>query len=295
MENIKEYTARKKAELKKYLEETEAKRLLEYGRSKIKTVVIRVGENPASAAYVKGKVKDCEEVGIECEVRHFPETITEHELLLEVAKCNTDNNIDGFIVQLPLPKHISEEVITNAINYKKDIDGFTKMSMVNPATPQGILTYLEDNNFKFEDANAVVIGRSNIVGRPMAKLLLDKSCNVTVIHSKTSKYNKAKVLMDADLIVVATGHRNTLTDEDFRFTKVDHDPSEDEYYVIKDVNNTCFIVDVGMNRNDEGKLCGDAESVTICEKTSVPGGVGLLTRLALILNIVKLYEINHKA
>lgn len=287
MENIKEYTARKKAELKKYLEDTEAKRLLEHGRSKIKTVVIRVGENQASAAYVKGKVKDCEEVGIECEVRHFPETITEHDLLLEVAKCNTDNNIDGFIVQLPLPKHISEEVITNAINYKKDIDGFTKMSMVNPATPQGILTYLEDNNFKFEDANAVVIGRSNIVGRPMAKLLLDKSCNVTVIHSKTSKYNKAKALLDANLIVVATGHRNTLTDDDLMLDLTSRQLATNP--------KGCFIVDVGMNRNDEGKLCGDCESVTVCEKTPVPGGVGLLTRLALLLNIVKLYEINHKA
>lgn len=287
MENIKEYTARKKAELKRYLEETEAKRLLEYGRSKIKTVVIRVGENPASAAYVKGKVKDCEEVGIECEVRHFPETITEQELLMEVAKCNTDSSIDGFIVQLPLPKHISEAKITEAINYKKDIDGFTKQSLVNPATPQGILTYLEDNNFNFVDANAVVIGRSNIVGRPMAKLLLDKSCNVSVIHSKTSNWNKAKALMDANLIVVATGHRNTLTDDDLML----------DFATRQLATNPkgCFIVDVGMNKNDEGKLCGDAEGVTVCEKTPVPGGVGLLTRLALLLNIIKLYEINHKA
>lgn len=292
MENIKEYAARKKAELKKYLEETEAKRLLEYGRSKIKTVVIRVGENPASAAYVKGKVKDCEEVGIKCEVRHFPEEITEHELLMEVAKCNTDPSIDGFIVQLPLPKHISEARITEAINYKKDIDGFTKMSLCAPATPQGILTYLEDNNFNFVDANAVVIGRSNIVGRPMAKLLLDKSCNVTVIHSKTSEHNKRNLLKEADLIIVATGHRNTITDEDLQWRETD---LENDGYYYDMVNDTTFIVDVGMNRTPEGKLCGDAEGVTVCEKTPVPGGVGLLTRLALILNIVKLYEINHKA
>lgn len=276
MENIKEYTARKKAELKKYLEDNNLH---------LKTVVIRVGENPASAAYVKGKVKDCEEVGIECEVRHFPEEISEHELLLEVARCNTDPNIDGFIVQLPLPKHISEAKITEAINYKKDIDGFTKQSLVNPATPQGILTYLEDNNFNFVDANTVVIGRSNIVGRPMAKLLLDKSCNVSVIHSKTSEYNKRRLTVNADLIVVATGHRNTLTDEDLHWY--------DE--LLSGYNKCCFVVDVGMNRNDEGKLCGDAEGVTVCEKTPVPGGVGLLTRLALLLNIVKLYEINHEA
>ena len=276
MQNIKEYTARKKAELKKYLEDNDLH---------LKTVVIRVGENPASAAYVKGKVKDCEEVGIECEVRHFPESISESDLLIEVAKCNTDPSIDGFIVQLPLPKHISEAKITEAIDYKKDIDGFTKQSLVNPATPQGILTYLEDNNFNFVDANAVVIGRSNIVGRPMAKLLLDKSCNVTVIHSKTSEENKRKFLMEADLVVVATGHRNTITNYDFGLYR---NYSGDVAY-----NNSCFIVDVGMNRNDEGKLCGDCEGVTVCEKTPVPNGVGRLTRLALLMNIVKVYKINH--
>ena len=276
MENIKEYAARKKAELKKYLEDNDLH---------LKTVVIRVGENPASAAYVKGKVKDCEEVGIECEVRHFPESISERDLLMEVAKCNTDPSIDGFIVQLPLPKHISEAKITEAIDYKKDIDGFTKQSLVNPATPQGILTYLEDNNFNFVDANAVVIGRSNIVGRPMAKLLLDKSCNVSVIHSKTSEENKRKFLMEADLVVVATGHRNTITNYDFGLYR---NYSGDVAY-----NNSCFIVDVGMNRNDEGKLCGDCEGVTVCEKTPVPNGVGRLTRLALLMNIVKVYKINH--
>lgn len=282
MENIKEYTARKKAELKKYLEDNNLH---------LKTVVIRVGENPASAAYVKGKVSDCLQVGIECEVRHFPEDITERDLLIEVTKCNTDPSIDGFIVQLPLPKHISEAKITEAINYKKDIDGFTKQSLVNPATPQGILTYLEDNHFKFEDANAVVIGRSNIVGRPMAKLLLDKSCNVTIIHSKTSESRKRSYLRQSDLIVVATGHRNTVTDEDLRWRETG---LENDGYYYDMVNDTTFIVDVGMNRNDDGKLCGDCEGVTVYEKTPVPGGVGLLTRLALLLNIVKLYEINHK-
>ena len=277
MENIKEYTARKKVELKEYLIKNNIN---------VKTVIIQVGDNPASNAYVKGKLKDCEEVGINCELRHFDESITEDNLLIEVAKCNTDSNIDGFIVQLPLPKHISEDRITKAINYRKDIDGFTKQALVNPATPQGIITYLEDNNFKFEDANAVVIGRSNIVGRPMARLLLDKSCNVSVIHSKTSVYNKRNLLKEADLIVVATGHRNTLTDADLY--KVD---LQDEYYNEWIVKKDCFIVDVGMDRNDEGKLCGDCENVTVCEKTPVPGGVGLLTRLALLNNIVKLYRI----
>lgn len=280
MENIKEYAARKKQELKSYLETNNIK---------LKTVVIRVGENPASAAYVRGKVKDCEEVGIECEVRHFPESISEHDLLVEVSKCNTDPSINGFIVQLPLPKHISEAKITEAIDYRKDIDGFTKQSLVNPATPQGIITYLEDNDFDFEDANAVVIGRSNIVGRPMAKLLLDKNCNVTVIHSKTSEFEKHLYVRHADLIVVATGHRHTLIDEDLMWKEYYGD--DHNIYYDECTNDNCFIVDVGMNRNDEGKLCGDCEGVTVCEKTPVPGGVGLLTRLALLENIVKLYEL----
>lgn len=274
MKEIKLYVQEKIENLKKYVAENQLH---------IKMVIISVGSDPASQVYIRGKVSDAAKVGIECEVRHFPESISEHDLLIEVAKCNTDPSIDGFIVQLPLPKHISEARVTEAISYKKDIDGFTKQSLVNPATPQGILTYLEDNNFNFIDANAVVIGRSNIVGRPMAKLLLDKSCNVSVIHSKTSEENKRRLLLDANLIVVATGHRNTLTDADLGYSKFT------ERY------DKCFIVDVGMNRNDEGKLCGDAEGVTVCEKTPVPGGVGLLTRLALLLNIVKLYEINHKA
>ena len=266
MKEIKIYVDEKLNALKDYISTN---------KLKIKTVVIQVGDNTASNAYVRGKVSDAAKVGIECEVRHFPEEITEHDLLLEVAKCNTDQTIHGFIVQLPLPKHISETKITEATDYKKDIDGFTKKSLVNPATPQGIITYLEDQNYDFVDKNAVVIGRSNIVGRPMAKLLLDKSCNVSVIHSKTSRCNKEDFVANADLIVVATGHRNTLTDYDLRH------------------NKNCFIVDVGMNRNDEGKLCGDCEGVTVCEKTPVPNGVGRLTRLALLMNIVKVYKINH--
>ena len=138
------------------------------------------------------------------------------------------------------------------------------------------------NNYDFVDKNAVVIGRSNIVGRPMARLLLDRSCNVSVIHSKTSQVNKQKLLQKADLIVVATGHRNTIIDSDLLI-------DNDNYTIY---NNLAFIVDVGMNRNDEGKLCGDCEAITVCEKTPVPGGVGLLTRLALITNLMKLASLN---
>ena len=264
MQNIKEYTARKKAELKKYLEDNDLH---------LKTVVIRVGENPASAAYVKGKVKDCEEVGIECEVRHFPESISERNLLMEVAKCNTDPSIDGFIVQLPLPKHISEAKITEAIDYKKDIDGFSVLNTkCDAATPKGIMMYLTDQNFDFDGKNAVILGRSNIVGKPMHRLLLNKNMNVTILHTHTSEEDKRFYLAHADLIIVATGHRNTITPD----------------YKLK---STAILMDVGINRNSENKLCGDVEQdLPIAFKSPVPSGCGLLTRLALLQNIVDIVK-----
>lgn len=262
---IKEYIAIRKEEIKQEVEALEVKP---------KLVIIQVGNNPASCAYIKGKLKDCAEVNISAELVHFEEDITAETLYNKIDELNKDDSVTGFIVQLPLPKHISEQEVIELIDPKKDVDGFSKKALVNPGTPQGIIDYLEYNNFKFEDANAVVIGRSNIVGRPMAKLLLDRSCNVTVIHSKTSREHKEDLVANADLIVVATGHRNTLTDYELRH------------------NKNCFIIDVGMNRNDEGKLCGDCEAVTVCEKTPVPGGVGLSTRLALITNLLKLYKLN---
>lgn len=267
MQNIKEYVSLKKEEIKKEIEDN---------GYKIKTAVVQVGDNPASNAYIKGKLADCAAVGIDCELLKFEEDITEEYLLRVIEELNHVHSLAGFIVQLPLPKHISEQKVIEAINYRKDIDGFTKQALVNPATPQGIIDYLEANNFDFVDKNAVIIGRSNIVGRPMARLLLDRSCNVEVIHSKTSIENKKRALDDANLIIVATGHRNTLTDADIMYTA-----------------KNCFLVDVGINRNENNKLCGDCESVTLMEKTPVPGGVGLLTRLALITNIIKLYKLKN--
>lgn len=283
MQNIKEYVANKKEELRAYINSL---------TKKLTIAVVQVGDDPASCSYIKGKLKDCAEVGIECKHLHFPDTISEHTLLDVVDLLNSTDQIDGFIVQLPLPKHISEAKVIEAIDPKKDIDGFTKKSYVSPATPQGVLTYLEDNNFKFVDCNAVIIGRSNIVGRPMAKLLLNKSCNVSVIHSKTSTENKQALLKNANLVVVATGHRDTVTNEDFVINKTVY-TENDGGLGFNTTYNMPFIVDVGMNKNDEGKLCGDCESITCTEKTPVPGGVGLLTRLALLLNTVKLYKINN--
>lgn len=273
--NIKEYVQNQKH----YLANTIEKIAEEYGEEEIpKLIIIQVGDNPASNAYIKGKLADCAEVGIKAELKKFSEDISEDSLLKIIGALNKDDSVTGFIVQLPLPKHIHEWKITEAIDPAKDVDGFSKRALVNPATPQGIVDYLDLSGVYTRDINAVVIGRSNIVGRPIARLLLDRDCNVKVIHSKTSEANKAIALRNADLIVVATGHRNTLTDED----------------LVNWVNPDCLIIDVGMNRNDEGKLCGDCENVTVCEKTPVPGGVGLLTRIALLYNLMKLYNIKYQ-
>lgn len=277
MITVKEYVAIRKEEIKQEVSSMVVKP---------KLVIIQVGDNPASNVYIKGKLKDCAEVEIPAELIHFDENITTDVLYSKIDELNHDDSVTGFIVQLPLPKHISEQAVIELIDPKKDVDGFSKRALVNPATPQGIIDYLEYNNFKFEDANAVVIGRSNIVGRPIAKLLLDRSCNVRTIHSKTSDQNKKAALKYANLIIVATGHRNTLTDADLYNLQ-----NEAEYWPLWNVSPSCFIVDVGMNKNDEGKLCGDCEGVTVCEKTPVPGGVGLTTRLALITNLLKIAKL----
>ncbi len=281
MISIKEYVAKRKEEIKEYLQSLDRP---------LHLAIIQVGDNPASNSYIKGKLKDCAEVGVEAELVKLEESITEEALLDLINHFNSSKAIDGLIVQLPLPKHINETTVAEAIVPEKDVDGFSRLALVSPATPQGIIDYLEYNNYEFVDKNAVVISRSNIVGRPVAKLLLDRSCNVSVIHSKTSEANKNTLLMNADLIICATGHRNTITDKDL--TKVEFDATD---RTTKTYHNTrAFIVDVGINRNDEGKLCGDCEAVTVCEKTPVPGGVGLTTRLALITNLIKLHKIVKK-
>ena len=263
MQTIKEYIAQRKEEIKE-----EVKNFPD-----IKLVIVQVGDVPASNAYIRGKMKDSAEVNIDCELIRLPEETTETDLLAEVDKLNKDDSVTGFIVQLPLPKHIREASVISAINPDKDVDGFSPLALVNPGTPQGMLDFLIANNIDFKDKNAVVIGRSNIVGKPMAKLLLEQNCNVTILHSKTSEENKRNFLAEADIIIAATGHRNII----------------DSTYVLKP---SCIILDVGMNQNDLGKLCGDVEQdLPVAFKSPVPGGVGLLTRLALITNLMKLAKL----
>lgn len=261
MQVIKEYVADKKARIKAEL----SSRL-----SRLKLTIVQVGHRPASDRYVRNKIKDAEEVGVECELIGLPDDVTESALLELLSKLNGDNSVTGYLVQLPLPDHIDEEKVKLAIAPEKDVDGFHPLSKTVPATPLGIYNYLKDMDYEFQGKNAVVLGRSNIVGKPMARLLLKESMNVTVLHSKTGESDKAFYLKHADLIVSAVGKRNVITPE----------------YELKP---TAVIIDVGINQNEDGKLCGDIEQdLPVAFKSPVPSGVGLLTRIAVIENLIKL-------
>ena len=231
--------------------------------------IIAVGENPASEAYIRGKTKDAAEVGINALVTRFPEDVEEKEVLDFIRKQNGDPSIQGILVQLPVPKQISEKHINDTIIPSKDVDGFVPESAFECCTPKGIVDYLTSEGFVFRGANAVVLGRSQIVGKPMAKMLLARDCNVTVLHSKTKEEDKAFYLAHADLIVVAIG-REAIVDSHYSFKE------------------SAVIVDVGINRGADGKLHGDCErGLPVRLQTPVPGGVGLLTRIALMDNLLK--------
>ncbi len=232
-------------------------------------MIILANDDPASASYDRGKMKDGAEIGALVEMTVFTPDVSEGKLLSTIERFNKDESIDGIIVQLPLPKHISEEKVKRAVDPRKDVDGFHPLSSFYPCTPLGIICYLEAENFPFRGKNAVVLGRSNIVGKPMAKMLTAKDCNVTLLHSKTSDEDKAFYLGHADLIVVAIGKLGYL----------------DDRFPLKE---GAVIVDVGINRGEDGKLHGDAvPGLPVRLQTPVPGGVGLLTRLALMENLVE--------
>lgn len=259
MQSIKEYVEAKKVALKEQLK-----------NSNLKAVIVQVGNVEASNRYVRNKIKDLEEVGITAELIKFPDTISDDAFFDRLQKLNIDSTITGYLVQLPLPKHLSEEQVNLTIYPWKDIDGFHPISKTTPATPLGIYMYLKNMNYEFKGKNAVIIGRSNIVGRPMHKLLLDESMNVTVLHTKTSEEDKRFYLEHADLIIVAAGKAGVLN----------------KSYKLKE---TAVVMDVGINFNEDGKLIGDCEpNLPVAFQSPVPGGCGLLTRLAVIENLVKL-------
>ena len=233
-----------------------------------KLCIIQANDNPASDAYIRGKLKDSDELGYLSELWKFEPTITQEELLAKIEEANNDPSIDGLIVQLPLPSHIDEAAVKNAVAPEKDVDGFHPMTTFDPCTPKGICDYLAHEGFPFKGKNAVVLGRSNIVGKPMAHMLLKNDCNVTVLHSKTTPADRKFYVEHADLIVVAIGRMHYL----------------DSSYKYKD---SAYVVDVGINRGEDGRLHGDAEpGLPVKLQTPVPGGVGLLTRLALMENLL---------
>lgn len=264
---IKEYIAQRKLEIINEVTSFEVKPHL---------VIVQINEDAASNAYVKGKLKDAAEMGVIAELIKLPLETSQEELLEVIDDLNNDENVDGFIVQMPLPKQIDEETVKLAVASNKDVDGFHPLSKLNPCTPQGIINYLHAENITMTGKNAVVLGRSNIVGKPMAKLLLKENCNVTVLHSKTSREDMERYIENADIIIVAIGKQHFL-DNSFKYK-----PS-------------AIIVDVGISRDENG-LHGDAvPNLPVALQTPVPGGVGLLTRLALYENLLKIYKEKHNA
>ena len=242
--------------------------------------VIIVGENPASQVYVRNKVQSAEYVGMLSRKIELPEDVSELRLLDEIAALNADGAIDGVLVQLPLPKHIDADKVLDAIDPAKDVDGFHPVNVSNlwlgrpctiPCTPKGIMRLISESGINPAGKNAVVVGRSNIVGKPVAKLLLDANATVTIAHSRTP--DLAAVTRGADILVVAVGKEAVVTGDM--------------------VKPGAVVIDVGMNRNAAGKLCGDVEFSTAAEVASaitpVPGGVGPMTIAMLMQNTLESY------
>jgi methylenetetrahydrofolate dehydrogenase (NADP+)/methenyltetrahydrofolate cyclohydrolase len=244
--------------------------------------VVLVGENPASQVYVRNKRKACAEVGFHSALHELPVTTTEAELLALVDQLNADPAIDGILVQLPLPAQIDAEAVIERILPTKDVDGFhpynvgrlaLKMPLLRPCTPKGIMTLLERTGQRLEGLDAVVIGQSNIVGRPMALELLAARCTITVCHSRTRDLaDKARA---ADVLVVAIGRAR-------------HVPGDW-------IKPGALVIDVGMNRDADGKLCGDLDFAAAAERaawiTPVPGGVGPMTIASLLENTLQAAEL----
>jgi len=243
--------------------------------------VILVGDDPASAVYVRNKVKACAEHGLHSVLENYPATLTQAELLARVAALNADARIHGLLVQMPLPAHIDAQAVIAAIDPRKDVDGFsvhsagqlmTGLPGLRPATPYGCMKLIESTGVALKGKHAVVIGRSNTVGKPMALLLLQAHATVTVCHSATPDLGLHT--RQGDIVVAAVGRRNTLT--------------------AGMVKPGAVVIDVGMNRNESGKLCGDVDFDAVREVagwiTPVPGGVGPMTITMLLVNTLEAAE-----
>ena len=243
--------------------------------------VILVGDDPASAVYVRNKIKACADTGVRSVFEKYDATLAEDALLARIAALNADPGVHGILVQMPLPKHINPHKVIEAISTSKDVDGYATLSAgelmtgqpgFRPCTPYGCMKLIETTGIDLRGKHAVVIGRSNTVGKPMALLLLQANATVTICHSATADIGHHT--RQADVVVAAVGRRNVLTADM--------------------VKPGAVVIDVGMNRNDEGKLCGDVDFAAVravaSHITPVPGGVGPMTITMLLVNTLESAE-----
>lgn len=271
-----EIAAKIKEEIKAKVEDIAAQ-----GKRKPCLCVILVGDDPASISYVKGKEKACAQIGLASKMIALPNDTKEEELLNIVHACNEDESIDGILVQLPLPKHINAQNIIANIDPSKDVDGLHPTNVAKlyqsqdgfvPCTPQGVMQILKEAKVSLAGKHVVVVGRSHLVGSPVARLLLNENATVTMCHSYTQ--DLAKITAQADILVVCVGKPRMITAE-----------------YVKD---GAIVIDVGVNRGEDGKLCGDVDFANVNEKcsliTPVPKGVGPMTICMLLVNTLKAYE-----
>jgi len=256
---------------------SEVQKLKQQGSIPHLTVVL-IGDDPASMSYVRGKKKASEETGISSEIIYLPQTVSEKELLQTIDKLNKDHHVHGILVQLPLPDHIDEQRVIEAIEPSKDVDGFHPINIGKmmtgedtflPCTPYGIITLLKRKNITIEGKHAVIVGRSNIVGKPVGQLLLNENATVTYCHSRT--IGLTSYTQSADILVVAIGREHAISKEDIKPGAV--------------------VIDVGINRMENGKLTGDVDFAETQKKASyitpVPRGVGPMTITMLLKNTIK--------
>lgn len=236
--------------------------------------VVQVGNDPASDVYIRNKNKECEYVGIKVTHINLPSDVNKRDIARTLLNLSTDDGVHGIILQLPLPEHLNADELMQYIAPTKDVDGFRRSSRFDPCTPKGIINWLEHNNYKFEGKDICVIGRSKIVGKPLVNMLIDRGATVTCCNSKTiGMYLHTS---RSDLVISAIG--------------------KPKYFDHRDISNHTIVVDVGINRDENGKLCGDVDRSNIMSRredvyiTPVPGGVGKLTVCGLLENVIEAYR-----
>ena len=271
----KEISQKRKDKLKEKIDQ-----LKQSGKRIPKLVVILVGEDPASKTYVRNKERGCEYTGILSKIIRLEDTISEETLVNEIEKLNNDDTVDGILVQLPIPKHINEERILNLIDPSKDVDGFHPDNVAKlflgqkgivPCTPKGMMVLLDEINYDLTGKHVVVVGRSNIVGKPVSLLCLQRNATVTMCHSKTA--NLKEECQKADVLVAAIG--------------------KPKFFDGSYIKEGAVVLDVGINRDENNKLCGDVDYASVKDKVSyitpVPGGVGPMTIAMLLENTLETY------